>query len=178
MTRHKKHDPHDLVDALEHVAYEIWKYKQSVAHYGQILHAGGDAAIEFRVLHHRVLLEFFYGRPKHQDNIVAWEYIHDWQRTQDVKKLTWFDDYMQRCHTTMLAHISKTRSEMAKRWLKDWGNAWQVVEPQLDQTICNFLSGLANDHKDTCLKWVTEWSKGRHPGNDVLASLAAILGRP
>jgi hypothetical protein len=175
MSRHKKHDPHELDDALEHVVYEIWKYKQSVAHYGLIRHVGGDAAIEFRVLHHRVLLEFFYGPPKHQDNIFAWEYIHDWQRTHEVTKLTWFDDYMRRCHT-MLAHISKTRSEMAKEGRKAWDTDWRVVEPHLDQTICNFLGGLAEDHKDICLKWVDKWSKGGHPGNDVLAGLATTLG--
>jgi hypothetical protein len=78
----------------------------------------------------------------------------------------------------MLAHISTTRSEMAKKGLKSWGNAWQVVEPHLDQTICDFLGGLAKDHKDTCLKWVDVWSNGSYPGNDVLASVAAILGRP
>jgi hypothetical protein len=30
MASHKKHDPSDLDDALEHIVYEAWKYKQSV----------------------------------------------------------------------------------------------------------------------------------------------------
>jgi hypothetical protein len=83
MANHHKHHPTDLADALEHVVFEIWKYRQAVAYYPQISHAGGDAALGFRVLHHRVLLEFFYGAPKHQDNILAWEYVDDWQQTHD-----------------------------------------------------------------------------------------------
>jgi hypothetical protein len=109
MTKHKQHDPQDLADGLEHIVYEMWKYRQSVAYYEQIAAIGGDAAIEFRVLHHRVLLEFFYpGKAKHEDNIVAWEYIADWDRTHDKTKLPWLELYMIRCHT-MLAHVSKAR---------------------------------------------------------------------
>jgi hypothetical protein len=177
MANHKKHDPPDLEEALEHVVYEIWKYKQSVAYYSQIHGASGDAALEFRVLHHRVLLDFFYGPPKHQDNIVAWEYISDWQVTHDGSKLEWLRDYMKRCHT-MLAHISKTRSEMAKCGLKDWGHCWQTVEPHLDQTISEFFGGLSRDHQNTCVELIDRWSKGNYQGNSVLTGLSSIVSRP
>lgn len=86
-------------------------------------------------------------------------------------------DYMRRCHT-MLAHISTTRSEMERNGLKSWGSAWQFVEPHLDRTICDFPGGLAKHHKDICLKWVDAWANGSHPGNDVLASVAAMLRCP
>ena len=109
MTKDTRHSPTELSDALEHIMYEIWKYKQSVAEYDQILKAGGDAAIEFRVLHHRVLLEFFYGPLKHEENIVAWEYISSWQSTHDRAAVPWLDQYVIRCHT-MLAHISTNRA--------------------------------------------------------------------
>jgi predicted nuclease of predicted toxin-antitoxin system len=94
LTKHNQHDPRDLADALEHVMYKMWKYKQSVADYQQITVAGGDAAIEFRVLHHRVLLEFFFGPAKHPDNIVAWEYIPDWEREHSRGNLKWFKEYI------------------------------------------------------------------------------------
>jgi hypothetical protein len=135
---------------------------------------GGDAAIEFRVLHHRVLLEFFYGPAKHQDNIVAWEYIQDWQRTHDRAGLKWFDEYTMRCHT-MLAHISKTRSDIAKRGHKSWGKDWPIVEAQMDRTIADFFGGLSDHHKKICLKWIDQWSAGSHQGNDVLPGLAALV---
>lgn len=177
MPTHTKHTPADLNDALEHVVYEMWKYKQSVADYGKIWDAGGDAALEFRVLHHRVLLEFFYGPAKHPDNIVAWEFIDDWQSTHDRSCLPWFDGYMQRCHT-MLAHISKTRTDMAKRGNKAWNGEWQVVEPHLDQTISEFLSGLSADHKRTCLSWMQRWLNSNHPGNAALTGLVPLVKVP
>jgi hypothetical protein len=177
MPDHRKHDPPDLDDALEHVVYEMWKYRQSVADYQQILHAGGDAAIEFRVLHHRVLLEFFHGPAKHRDNIVAWEYIDDWQQTHEGASLPWLDDYMTRCHT-MLAHISKTRTEMEKRGLKAWDKEWQTVEPHLDQTISAFLGRLSKGHRKTCLRWINQWSNGNHPGKNALKGLAAAIKLP
>jgi hypothetical protein len=169
MQNHKKHDEADLIDALEHVVYEIWKYKQSIAHYGQIQTVGGDAAIEFRVLHHRVLLEFFYGPPKHADNIVAWEYVADWQQTHPRGSVWWLDNYMKRCHT-MLAHISKTRSEIAKLGLKSW-NDWRTVEVHLDQTITAFLAALAKDHQDVCFRWIDKWLVECRPWSDVLMEL-------
>src|SRR5947207_3093968 len=105
---HKSHTPADLSDALEHVIYEIWKYKQAVADYNRIQQVGGDAALEFRVLHHRVLLEFFHGPAKHKQNIVASEYVADWDSSHARSRLSWLDAYMNRCHT-MLAHISTHR---------------------------------------------------------------------
>ncbi len=177
MSSHRRHDEQELVDALEHVVYEMWKYKQSVAYYSEIAGVGGDAAIEFRVLHHRVLLEFFYGPPKHRDNIVAWEYVDDWQQTHDRGKLPWLDDYVKRCHT-MLAHISTTRAEIAKRGLKDWGKKWQIIEPHLDRTISDFFLGLSMDHKSTCQQWMNRWLGGNHPGANVLKDLVAIIQRP
>jgi hypothetical protein len=174
MARHTKHGPDDLKDALEHVVYEIWKYKQSVTDYARIQAAGGDAAIEFRVLHHRVLLEFFYGSPKHEDNIFAWEYIDDWRKTHDSKKVPWLRGYMARCHT-MLAHISTKRSEMAKRGLKDWGKDWQTVEPQLDKIILAFISGLSVGHKEIFRGWIKRWAS-TNPGSRALSDLAAIIG--
>jgi hypothetical protein len=36
MAKHRKHDLPDLRDGLEHVVYEIWKFKQSVVDYGPI----------------------------------------------------------------------------------------------------------------------------------------------
>ena len=174
MAKHIKHDPPDLDDALEHVVYEMWKYKQSVGYYEPIRHVGSDAAIEFRVLHHRVLLDFFYGRPTHEDNIVAWEYINGWNQAHEVTKVPGLNDYMTRCHT-MLAHISKTRTEIAKRGLKSWGNDWSIVEPHLDQLISDFLGGLTIHHKQICRNWVITWSTGPYPCNDSLGDLLAIL---
>lgn len=175
--RHRKHPPADLTDAIEHVVYEIWKYKQSVANYDELLRVGGDAAVEFRVLHHRVLLELFYGPAKHQDNIVALEFIDDWQSAHHRSRPPWLDEYMTRCHT-MLAHISTTRTEMKKRGLKAWGREWQVVEPHLDQTIIEFLGGISVDHKRTCLSWIRCWLKGNHPGNAVLRGLVSLIKIP
>lgn len=177
MPNHIKHAPSDLNDALEHVVYEMWKHRQSVADYQKILHAGGDAALEFRVLHHRVLLEFFYGPAKHRDNIVAWEFIDNWQSDHDRAALPWLDGYMTRCHT-MLAHISTTRTLMKKRGLKDWGDEWKVVDLHLDQIISEFLGGLSKDHKRICLQWVNEWLNGNHPGKDALNDLATTMKLP
>ena len=159
---------------LEHVVYEMWKYKQSVAYYGPILQVGGDAAIEFRVLHHRVLLDFFYGEPKHQDNILAWEYIPGWRQTHDPKSQPWLSSYMTRCHT-LLAHISKSRADIAKAGGKSWSRDWPVVEPHLDTVISDFLRGLTVSDKKICSDWVTRWSSGRYPGNDALKAIAAAL---
>jgi hypothetical protein len=172
--KHTKHDPANLNDALEHVVYEIWKYRQSAADYIQIMQAGGDAAIEFRVLHHRVLLEFFHGPAKHEDNIVAWEYIDDWQQTHDRTKIPWLDSYMTRCHT-MLAHISTARSKMAKSGLKSWGNDWKIVEPHLDQAISDFLRGLSKEYQKICSQWIETWFRGHHPGNAVLKELVGVV---
>ncbi len=119
MKRHERHNSEDLADGLEHVVYEMWKYKQSVAYYERIMSIAGDAAIEFRVLHHRVLLEFFYGVPKHPDNIFAWEYVASWREKHDPLKLDWLAEYRTRCHT-LLAHISTTRSDLSTRGLKRW----------------------------------------------------------
>src|ERR1700704_395526 len=120
MAKHKQHSTAVLSDALEHVVYEIWKYKESVADFSQIRVVGGDAALEFRILHHRVLLEFFYGPAKHADNIVAWEYISTWRSSHNRANVPWLDEYVKRCHT-MLAHISTTRDEITKHGLKNWG---------------------------------------------------------
>lgn len=177
MPAYTKHAPEDLNDALEHVIYEMWKYKQSVMLYEQISKAGGDAGIEFRVLHHRVLLEFFYGPRKHRNNIVAWEFIDDWASTHNRNSIPWLEAYMTRCHT-MLAHISKTRTDMNKRNLKDWGVEWQIVEPHLDQTILEFLGGLSKDHKVTCLSWINRWSNGPYVGRGALTHLARLIRLP
>jgi hypothetical protein len=154
--------------------YEIWKYRQSAADYYQILQVGGDAAIEFRVLHHRVLLEFFYGPPKHPNNIVAWEYIGTWQSTHDRAKIPWLDAYTHRCHT-MLAHISTSWAEIAKQGMKDWRQEWQTVEPHLDQTISDFFGGISLDHKRICLYWVDLWLSVSRPWSNVLLELAPAL---
>lgn len=175
MSKQAKHNAADLNDALEHVVYEIWKYRQSVTHYQQILQAGGDAAIEFRVLHHRVLLEFFYCPHKHKDNIVAWEYVRDWQQTHDRANVPWLDDYMTRCHT-MLAHISTRRCQIKKSGFKSWTN-WNIVEAHLDQTIPDFLGALSKEHKKTCSQWIEMWLKGNHQGNDVLMGLVAVVNQ-
>ena len=174
MNKHKKHPNPDLVDAIQHIVYEIWKYKQSVADYRQLQRAGGDAAVEFRVLHHRVLLEFFYGPPKHPDNIVAWEYIDDWQQTHCAASVAWFDRYMKRCHT-MLAHISTQRSEMAKLRREDWGADWQIVEPHLDKTIREFVDGLSTEHRRVCLQWANQMRASNGVGCDVLDELIAFI---
>jgi hemoglobin-like flavoprotein len=174
MARHQQHDPQELDDALEHILYEMWKYRQSVAYYGQILHAASDAAIEFRVLHHRVLLEFFYGYPKHEDNIVAWEYVTSWQQTHVATAILWLENYMNRCHV-MLAHVSKARTDVAKQGLKSWAGHWPIVEPHLDKTIQDFLGGLSPNHKTICSNWIIAWSKPNVPFHDVLAALAAPL---
>jgi hypothetical protein len=174
MARHRKHDSPDLHDALEHVMYEIWKYKQSIAYFAMIQQVGGDASIEFRVLHHRVLLEFFQGPAKHKDNIVAREYIDSWEQTHDPAKLPWLDDYMTRCHT-MLAHISTTRSAIAKSGDKSWGRGWPGVEAHLDRVVVDFLRALSNDYKETCRQWLDKWLAGLHPGKDVLKELTAAL---
>jgi hypothetical protein len=78
-----------------------------------------------------------------------------------------------RCHT-MLAHISKTRSDIAKRGEKSWGKDWPIVEAQLDRIIAEFFGGLSDHHKDICLKWLGQWSGGRNQGNDVLQGLAIL----
>lgn len=174
MAKHTKHSTSELSEVLEHVMYEIWKYRQSAADYNQILQVGGDAAIEFRVLHHRVLLEFFHGPPKHRDNIVAWEYINTWQLTHERAKFLWLDAYVARCHT-MLAHISTSRADIAKRGLKAWGREWRVVEPHLDRTISDFLGGLSVGHKMICLQWIDLWLKVSSPWSKVLTDLVPTL---
>ena len=168
MPEHRRHTPQELADSLEHVVYEIWKYRQSVADYDRIFKAGGDAAIEFRVLHHRVLLEFFHEPRKHKDNIAAGDFIDDWSRTHDGATLPWLKPYMNRCHT-MLAHISTTRSDMAKRGLKRWGGDWKVVEPHLDSVIAEFLKGLSEEHRMICRAWVSKWM------NEALKDVAGWL---
>ena len=174
MAKHKLHTPPELSEALEHVMYEIWKYRQSVADYRAIQQVGGDAAVEFRVLHHRVLLEFFYGPPKHEENIVAWEYITNWKAAHDRNKIPWLDAYVHRCHT-MLAHISTNRSAIAKQGLKDWGQEWLIVEPHLDQTISDFLGGLSDRHKKLSLRWIDRWLEVSRPWSSVLAEIAPAL---
>jgi len=47
MATHRQHLAVELSDGLEHVIYEILKYKQSVADYSQIRRVGGDVVIEF-----------------------------------------------------------------------------------------------------------------------------------
>lgn len=172
MAKHVLHSPLDLDDALEHIVYEMWKYKQSVAYYDLIRQAGSDAALEFRVLHHRVLLDFFYGKPKHPDNILAWEYMPDWVQSHDPTRLPWLDDYMMRCHT-MLAHVSKARTDIAKRGGKSWHNDWPTVEPHLNRLIPDFLGGLSSGQKQLCRAWVMRWST--LPYNDALKDIAAAL---
>ncbi len=171
MPAHTQHSQSDLNDALEHVAYELWKYKQSVMYYRQIM---GDAALDFRVLHHRVLLEFFYGPPKHINNIVAWEYVYDWQNTHPRGNILWLDQYMTRCHT-MLAHISTERSRLSRSGLKAWDRDWDEVEPHLDKIIAHFLHGLPPDSKIVCHRWFHQFLTGPHVGKDVLHDLIAAL---
>lgn len=177
MAKHKEHSAAVLSDALEHVVYEIWKYKQSVADYSQIRVVGGDAALEFRILHHRVLLEFFYGPAKHADNIVACEYISTWQSSHNRTNVPWLDEYVKRCHT-MLAHISATRVEITKHGLKNWGLEWQKVEPHLDQVITDFFGGLSDDYKKICLQWINCWLRGCGPWSRVLEPLVSGLESP
>ena len=174
MPKHVQHDQADLDAALEHVIYEMWKYKESVAYYEPTLRVGGDAAIEFRVLHHRVLLDFFYGVAKHQDNILACEYIPGWRQTHDPKSQPRLSSYMTRCHT-LLAHISKSREAIAKAGGKSWSKHWPVVEPHLDAVINDFLCGLTVSDKKICSDWITRWSTGSYPGNDPLNAIAAAL---
>jgi hypothetical protein len=174
---HTKHADSDLNDALEHVVYEIWKHRQSVESYSIISEVGGDASIEFRTLHHRVLLEFFYCPAKHPNNVVAWEFVDGWQSTQVGQAPIWLETYMTRCHT-MLAHISTTRTEMAVRGLKPWGDDWKVVEPHLDLTISEFLRSLSPAHKTICLLWVKKWLSGSYPGKSSLSGLIPLLSVP
>jgi hypothetical protein len=163
-----------LVDALEHITYEIWKFRQSVALYEALQRVGGDAAIEVRVLHHRVLLEFLYGPPKHEDNIVAWEYVPDWQQTHARVNVPWLDNYMRRCHT-MLAHISTTRSEVMRLGLKSWGDEWQTVEPHLHHIIGEFLTAMSAGHRTVCLGWINGFVACNQPGGDTLMGMAQLL---
>jgi hypothetical protein len=174
MSPHSRHTVSDLSDALQHVVYEMWKYQQSVVDYSKILEVGGDAAIEFRVLHHRVLLEFFYGPAKHRDNIVAWEFIDNWQSTHNRAGVVWLEDYMNRCHT-LLAHVSTTRTELQKRGLKAWDRDWLVVEPHLDLTISDFLGGLSSDYRKICQDWVNRWINGNHQGMHALKEVGRMI---
>jgi hypothetical protein len=170
----KRHSSSELIDALEHIIYEMWKYRQSVAYYEKIQLAGGDAALEFRVLHHRVLLEFFYGPPKHRDNIVASEYIDDWNVLHDRAALPWLNDYVTRCHT-MLAHISVERSRLKRAGLKSWGSSWMIVEPHLDRTIEEFVVGLKKEHRRIALDLVNDWRHASWNGGEVLDALLPAL---
>jgi hypothetical protein len=176
MAPHRPHSPDELNDALEHIVYEIWKYRQSVKYYAQLLRFG-DVAIEFRVLHHRILLDFFYSGPKHADNVLAQEYIADWTKRHDPKGQSWLDDYLRRCHT-MLAHISVTRTAIARAGLEDWGDEWPRVEAHLNKIIIDFLRALSPERQELCSKWINKWSADRFPGGDALVGLAASAGLP
>jgi len=163
-----------LDDALEHIVYEIWKYKQSVAQYESICRVCGDAALEFRVLHHRVLLEFFYGPPKHKNNIVAWEYVAGWETSHGRTNITWIDCYLSRCHT-MLAHISTERTRIARSGRKPWNEEFDTVEPHLNDTIKEFLNSLSANHKEICRTWVSRWNSQSYGGSQFLKELADAL---
>jgi len=171
MGKHIKHRDSDLRDGLEHIVYEMWKYKQSIRYYGPIRAAGGDAALEFRVLHHRVLLEFFHGPAKHPDNILAWEYCANWDSAH--QQPTWLESYRVRCHT-MLAHISVQRTVLASKGLKDWGAEFLIAEAHIDQLIAEFLATLVESHKEICRQWIGKWYL-KCPGSDVLSELMVSL---
>ncbi len=174
MAKHRPHSPAELDDALEHLVYEVWKYRQSVKYCAQ-LWPFGDVAIEFRVLHHRVLLDFFFGSPIHRDNIVAREYVADWETSHDRRGQVWLAAYLTRCHT-MLAHISVTRTEIARAGLKDWSDEWLTVEPHLDIVIVEFLRALSPRQQKICANWIKRWSAACYPGGDALVGLAASAG--
>ena len=100
--------------------------------------------------------------------------LEGWKQAHDITKVAGLSAYMKRCHT-MLAHISKTRTEIARSGLKSWSNDWSIVEPHLDQLISDFLDGLSIHHKQICRHWVTTWLTGPYPCNDSLRDLVAIL---
>jgi hypothetical protein len=176
MAKQVNHSATELNDALEHVMYEIWKHKQSVADYRNIVQVCGEAAVEFRVLHNWALLEFFYGPPRHSDRFVASEFISDWHPTHDRAALSWLDPYIDRCNT-MLRPISTGRVAKGKTGLKHWNQDWPETEPYIDRAISEFLTGLSDDHKAICLKWIDRWFDPDRPGSAELADLAPALGR-
>ena len=175
MVRRDHQSPELLADALEHVIYEIWKYNQSVGDYRNIVQTGGDAAMEFRVLHNWILLEFLYGSPEHLDRIVASDYIADWHLTHGRATKLWLDPYVDRCRT-MLSPISISRVTKGKAGLRPWTQEWPDIEPYIDEAISEFLRGLSADHKTICRQWVDRWFRPGKPGGEALASLASALG--
>jgi hypothetical protein len=165
-----------LVDALEHVTYEVWKYRQSVADYRKLVNAGAEVAVEFRALHNWSLLEFLFGPPRNADLIVASEYISDWQLTHDRAALPWLDPYVARCHT-MLSPISTGRVAMGNAGLKHWNQHWPDIEPHIDRAISEFLNALSDHHKSICLQWIDRWFRPGAPGSKELMEIASALGR-
>ena len=176
MEDESRHSADLLADALEHVAYEIWKYKHSVADYRKLVDAGAEVAVEFRVLHNWSLIEFFFGPPGNADRIVASEYIGGWQASHDRAMHPGLDAYVDRCHT-MLSPISAGRVAMGKAGWKHWNQYWPDIDPHIDRLISEFLNALSDDHKSICLQWIDRWLRPGAPGSKELAELASALGR-
>ena len=176
MEKRENHSAVELADALEHVIYEIWKYKESIALYRKLVGICGEAAVEFRVLHNWSLLEFFFGPPRQAGRIVASDYISDWDSTHDRAALAWLDPYVERCHT-MLSPISTERVAMGNTGLKHWNQDWPEIDPHIDKSISEFLGGLSDEHKTICLKWTGHFLQPGKPGSMELAGLVTALGR-
>ena len=131
----------DCVQAARHVVYEFRQFAHARVHYSELRGTlNPHMALECRVLHHRILLEFFHFdlASRKQRNVLAADYADGWKTTRPP----WFKDYIQRCHR-MLAHISLDRCDLDADWGSWWGaDPNQDVEGHLLCQIRVFLRDL------------------------------------
>jgi hypothetical protein len=74
----------------------------------------------------------------------------------------------------MLAHISKSRPNTGNP-NKGWDSDWSRIEPNLNQTILEFLGRLSTRDRDTCVQWIIKWLNGNYQGKDVLKEFAGLV---
>ena len=136
----------ELERAAEHVVYEFRQFAHARVHFAKLRGTPNpDMALEFRVLHQRILLEFFHTTvdERRERNILAADYITGW----DATRPEWYRSYIERCHR-LLAHISLDRSVLAKDWSPWWGSdPAQDVERHLLRQIQKFLKRLPGEFK-------------------------------
>jgi len=152
MGKATNYSPEELLKMVEHVAYEIgrfrWADQTLVQLRGENMSEGQwhDAVLESWAVHLRILADFFYAAPR-QDDVTAGHFIKGWQAPAKSRLLA----ETERKADKQLAHLTLARAGEYGAGRKGW-QCGQVAA-EIEECVSLFLKGLTPALKSEFAKW-------------------------
>ena len=144
------HSSDELNKMIEHVAYEIhmfrWAYLMLALQLIKLLLHGNlnNAILESWVIHLRNLIDFFYAMPQ-KDDIVASDYISDWDSIRSQTQKSPLLQEATNKANKQLAHLTLARATQYNDAQKPW--EYIKISTEIEKWIALFFEHLSSEQK-------------------------------